>query len=110
MTRSLFLSARTHESRDVAIRRLLDSIGELGFVLGTRSFSGLLLVLDVELPRARLAALGERLRAIRVPLEADSEARLAEPQGDDPEVSLVLDVAFVDGDPNLRQPVPAVPG
>jgi len=111
MGRRSYLSARTHESRDVAVRHLLDALCELGFVLDTRSFSGLLLVLELELPTRSLAELPERLRAIRVPLEAASEARVHALEASPEETAeLVLDVNFVDGDPDRKQVVPMVPG
>lgn len=106
-----FLSARTHEKRDVAIRHLLDALAELGNVVGTRTFSGLLLVLEIEMPRARVPELGTRLRELHIPLEAKSVEALATlVESRDEDVSIVLDVNFVDGDPDLRDIVPNVPG
>lgn len=115
MSHPAYVSARTHEPRDVAIRNLLDAIGEIGNVVETRTFSGLLLVLKLEFPRRMLEAFSERLHAIRVPLEKPSvevlhEIEMHEEEGADPDVDLVLDVTFVDGDANLRDVVPNVPG
>lgn len=115
MSHEAYLSARTHEPRDVAIRNLIDAVTEIGNVLETRTFSGLLLVLELEFPRGMLDAFAERLHAIKVPLEEPSVAALQalETRTDgvlDEDVDVVLDVTFVDGDPNLRDVVPSVPG
>jgi len=106
-----FLYARTHEPRDVAIRRLLDSVGEIGSVLETRSFSGVLLMMKLELSKSGLRELPDRLGSIRVPLERSSldVIRDLEAMGDD-EVEVVLDITFVDGNPDLVIEVPKVPG
>lgn len=113
MSQPAYLSARTHEPRDAAIRNLIDAIGEIGNVLDARTFTGLLLVLKLEFPREKLEAFAERLHAINVPLEEPSVEALhdLEARGEAAEdVDLVLDVTFVDGDPNLRDVVPSVPG
>ena len=102
-----YLYARTHEPRHVAIRHLLDSIADVASVTETRTFSGLLLMMKLELSKSALHELPERLGAIHVPLEPPSVELVHELETKGPEtVDVVLDVQFVDGNPDVRDEIP----
>lgn len=110
--RALRLVAFADGERHAVTSRVRAAFTEAGsWITDVHFFSGLQTVIALEVAPARVSALVAALE--RAGLEFDDESRAAVAwAAQAPEESLegTLVVIFREGDPNLRHPVPAVPG
>lgn len=90
---------------DDALSRAHASITDVHF------FSGIQVTLHFEIAREDLAALGTALSDAGVRLDPESAAGLAESCGAEvAELAGTLALTLLDGDPDLKREIPAVPG
>jgi hypothetical protein len=111
MRSPLLLSAVVVGSRDAATTRIRDAFSAANaWITDVRFFSGVSTAFTFEAAREDLPRLGGALEAAGLAFDAASRRALLDAAGGDGEARGMLNVAFADGDPNLRHDVPKVPG
>lgn len=109
MKRLMQLQSITRRNRHEVHRQIVDTVLSLGgWVDDIRHYSNLMLTVQMTLPRGAYGALAASLGAIGVPLDLPPDLT-ASHRGND-EQSASLQVNFVHNEPDLKRPVPAVPG
>lgn len=111
----LRLSAITTAPRHAVVEGLTAALGAVGWILDFRQFSNMALAVQFEVPPEGAARLRAALEGLPISLDAASGEALARlertPAGDLPDtVPGSVNVVFVHSEPDLRIPVPAVPG
>jgi hypothetical protein len=110
---SVKLEGFTTQSRHGVIFEVTESIlARGGVILDHQQFSNQLLRLSIEIRRVRLSELLEEIEAAGVSLSQTSvdEAHAMPREASDERIPGTLVVRFVSDEPDLRVPIPAVPG
>jgi hypothetical protein len=109
------LSGVTSQPRHSVVARLTAVLGDVGWILDFRQFSNSALSVQFEVPAREAPALRSALAELPVVLSRESAEELAALEEasaaelPDP-VPASLHLTFVHSEPDLRIPVPAVPG
>ncbi len=108
---TLFLRATTAAPRHAATRDVLAAVDRCGDLLAATPFANVALALRFELRPSRAGRLLELLERLPLDLAAESGAALCGVVAeDDLPVPVALRITFLRDEPDLRVPVPAVPG
>jgi hypothetical protein len=106
------LEGKTREDRHSVTTAASDAVGASGgYVLDYKQFSNLAVCFTIELPPDGFAKLRQKLTDLNVTLEPPSEDELAlvEKTAEE-DVPGSLRITFIHKEPDLRIPIPAVPG
>ncbi len=111
----LLLSAVTAHPRHSVVPALSTALNDLGWVVGFHQFSNTALAVHFELPVNSLSCLVTTLTALPLHLSSDSLGAIRDFAAKDPSTMPdplpgSINVTFVHSEPDLRIPVPAVPG
>ena len=111
----LLLSAATHHPRHSIVAALASALNQCGWVVGFYQFSNSAVAVHFELPPSSLTRLSETLQALPLQFSSESVSVLRSVATSDPAafpdpVPGSINVTFFHCDPDLRLPVPAVPG
>jgi hypothetical protein len=106
------IQGKTHENRHSVTSAASDAVGEAGgYVLDYKQFPNLAICFTIELPATGFAKLRNKLAELKVILEPPIDEEIA--LGDETEeldITGSLRIAFLHEEPDLRVPIPAVPG
>jgi hypothetical protein len=112
--RPIVLGAVTRTERHAALRSAGDAVRDAGgWIDDARFYSNLSAAVRCTVPAGGADGLRRGLAAAGIRLDAESEAALgAAADGGPPgrELACVVQISFVHDDPDLRHPVPSVPG
>lgn len=111
----LRLTALTHAPRHRVVADLTARLNDLGWILDFHQFSNLALSVQFEVAPRQVPAVRSALASVPMHLSGQSQAAIAAiesvPLADLPDpVPASIHVTFLHGEPDLRIPVPAVPG
>jgi hypothetical protein len=107
------LQGKTRANRHRVTAGASDAVGEAGgYILDYQQFSNLAVCFTIELPPAGFAPLRQRLTELGVVLEAPTEVEMAAATSPSLECDVrgTLRLEFQQEEPDLRIPIPAVPG
>jgi len=113
MKRRIHLQTYTDEERHRAITRLRELIADAGgWIVDFQLFSNLALSVIIEITFADLKRLLETLEECNVQLSDQSRSTVVALSLESPveEIRVLINLAFSQGDGELRQHLPAVPG
>lgn len=114
MQKFLRLNATTKADRHLAIESVKEAIAYGGgWILDFKLFSNLSALISFELPQENLVTFQDALSKIGLQLnEASLQAihDLADQQTAPAEISATLQITFIHNEPDLRIPVPMIPG
>lgn len=106
------IQGKTRQERHGITSAASDAVGEVGgYIVDFRQFSNLAVVFTIEMPPAGYEKLRERLSRLGVCLEPpSSEERALSATAVPEQVAGSLRLEFQHQEPDLRIPIPAVPG
>ena len=114
MVQRLNITAVTHSERQGVIDAIATTLGELGgWIDDVHLFSNISVAIRSFLPADRVQPFGERLAALGLKLSAPAQrdlAAFAATSGSIAEVLCTVQITFFHNEPDLRRPVPSVPG
>jgi hypothetical protein len=106
------MQGKTNEDRHRVTSAASDAVGDAGgYVLDYKQFSNLAICFTIELPATGFSKLRNKLAELKVILEPPTEKEIA--LGEETaelDIAGSLRIAFLHEEPDLRVPIPAVPG
>lgn len=114
MTQRVSINAVSHAERQSVIDAIATALGELGgWIDDVHLFSNISVAIRSFLPPDRVQPFGERLAGLGLKLSDSAQrdlAAFAAAPGSAVEVLCTVQITFFHSEPDLRRPVPSVPG
>jgi hypothetical protein len=106
------IQGKTYEDRHSVTSAASEAVGEAGgYVLDYKQFSNLAICFTIELPTTGFAKLRKQLVELKVVPEPPTGGEIAlGEETEELDITGSLRIAFLHEEPDLRVPIPAVPG